>query len=143
MHAGCRETKKLLPESIGEGQLRYEVFIVESFELQFIPTVVENAMPMSSGQTYAIVQLKEINGKNIQQAFGLSEVVITSGVNIAKYPIGEMADYGEESPILEGVARDITNVKFPLDKMTLKFYSLLTGQEYSVDVRKVYSTVAY
>jgi hypothetical protein len=141
--SSCGRSKKIQPETIGEGQLRFEVYMIDDFELQFVPTIVENAMPMSSGGTYAILQLKEINGKNIQQAFGLSQIVITSGVNIETYDVGEMNDFGQESPILEGVARGIKNVKFPLDKIVLKFYNLKTGESYAVDAKKVYSTIAY
>lgn len=141
--AGCNHSKKIQPERIGEGQLKFEVYIIDDFELQFVPTVVENAMPMSSGDIYAIIQLKEINGKNIQQAFGLSQIVVTSGVNIETYDIGEMNDFGQESPILEGVARGIKNVKFPLDKIVLKFYNLKTGEPYAIESKKVYSTIAY
>lgn len=140
---GCNRSKKIQPELIGEGQLRYEVFVIDDFELQFVPIAVENAMPMSSGDTYVIVQLKEINGKNIQQSFGLSQVVITSGVNVETFDIGEMSDFGQESPILEGVVRGIKNVKFPLDKIVLKFYNLKTGEPYAIESKKVYSTIAY
>lgn len=140
---GCGAGKKVSPEIIGEGDLKYAIYVVGGYELQFKPTLVDNAMPMSSGERYLIASLHEVNGRNIQNAFGLTQITIHSGVTSEKYDIGEMSDFGTESPTLEGVVRKIRQNKTPLDKVILHFIEISTGEQHSIEARNVYSTIAY
>jgi hypothetical protein len=116
---------------------------VLAFRVQFTPTLVINAMPMATGDPYLILELKEIDGKNIQPALALDHVVMEFNGKKTKVDITEMQDFGTDSPILQGVVRDIPKDVNKLDRVTLHFFEIVSLKTHELTVQNLNSTVAY
>jgi hypothetical protein len=100
-------------------------------------------MPGSNSAPYLIVKLTEIEGKNIQSDLALDNVVLEYNGKQQKIEITEMHDFGSDSPILEGVVRDLGRDVSRLDKVTVNFFEINSLKVHSLAVKDLNSTVAY
>jgi hypothetical protein len=140
----CDKTKKStsLEESIA-GIAASEVYTLMNYRVQFTPTLVINAMPGSNSDPYLIVKLTEVEGKNIQSDLALNHVVLEYNGKQQKIEISEMHDFGSDSPILEGVVRDLGRDVSRLDIVTIHFFEINSLKEHTLSVKNLNSTIAY
>lgn len=140
----CNKTKKTaLTETLSPGIASSEVYDLMSYRIQFTPTLVINGMPGSNSDPYLIVKLTEIEGKNIQADIAIDNVVLEYNGKKQKIEISEMHDFGSDSPILEGVVRDLGRDVARLDIVTIHFFEINSLKEHTLSVKNLNSTVAY
>lgn len=140
----CNKTKKTTPlESSTAGIATSEVYDLMSYRVQFTPTLVINGMPGSNSDPYLIVKLTEIEGKNIQTDIAIDNVVLEYSGKKQKIEISEMHDFGSDSPILEGVVRNLGRDLSRLDIVTIHFFEINSLKEHTLSVKNLNSTIAY
>jgi len=140
----CNKTKKTaLTDTSTPGIASSEVYDLMSYRVQFTPTLVINGMPGSNSAPYLIVKLTEIEGKNIQSDLALDHVVLEYNGKQQKIEITEMHDFGSDSPILEGVVRDLGRDLSRLDKVTIHFFEINSLKVHTLSVKDLNSTIAY
>jgi len=117
---------------------------VNGYKLLFEPSLIFNAMPLANenNEQYIILKLTEIEGKNIQFAFGLQNVILVHGGQSDTLKISEIHDFGLESPIIEGVVRGL-KVPTTLDVVTLEFAEFNSGTVHKVSYKNVRTFTAY
>lgn len=117
---------------------------VKGYKLLFEPSLIFNAMPGANqnNEQYIILKLTEIEGKNIQFAFGLQNVILAYSGQSDTLKISELHDFGLESPIIEGVVRGL-KVPQVLDEVTLEFAEFNSGVVHKVSYKNVRTFTAY
>jgi hypothetical protein len=117
---------------------------VKGYKLLFEPSLIFNAMPLANenNEQYIILKLTEIEGKNIQFAFGLQNVILVHSGQSDTLKISEIHDFGLESPIIEGVVRGL-KVPQTLDVVTLEFAEFNSGVVHKVSYKNVRTFTAY
>jgi hypothetical protein len=140
----CNKAKKTtaLEESTA-GIAASEVYDLMSYRVQFTPTLVINGMPGTNSDPYLILKLTEIEGKNIQSDLAIDNVVLEYNGKKQKIEISEMHDFGSDSPILEGVVRNLGRDVSRLDIVTIHFFEINSLKEHTLSVKNLNSTIAY
>ncbi len=140
----CNKTKKTtLTDTLNPGIASSEVYDLMSYRVQFTPTLVINGMPGSNTDPYLIVKLTEIEGKNIQSDLAIDKVILEYNGKQQKIEISEMHDFGSDSPILEGVVRNLGRDVSRLDIVTIHFFEINSLKEHTLSVKNLNSTIAY
>ena len=140
----CNKTKKAtLTDTLNPGIATSEVYDLMNYRVQFSPTLVINGMPGSNTDPYLIVKLTEIEGKNIQSDLAIDKVILEYNGKQQKIEISEMHDFGSDSPILEGVVRNLGRDVSRLDIVTIHFFEINSLKEHTLSVKNLNSTVAY
>lgn len=140
----CNKTKKTtLTDTLNPGIASSEVYDLMTYRVQFTPTLVINGMPGSNTDPYLIVKLTEIEGKNIQSDLAIDQVILEYNGKQQKIEISEMHDFGSDSPILEGVVRNLGRDVSRLDIVTIHFFEINSLKEHTLSVKNLNSTIAY
>jgi hypothetical protein len=140
----CNKTKKtVLTDTSTPGIASSEVYDLMSYRVQFTPTLVINGMPGSNSDPYLIVKLTEIEGKNIQSDLAIDKVILEYNGKQQKIEISEMHDFGSDSPVLEGVVRNLGRDVSRLDIVTIHFFEINSLKEHTLSVKNLNSTIAY
>lgn len=125
--------------------IKKTVFKVGSFDLQFKPTIIQNAMPTMDGaprKDYMILILQELNGANIQSVFGMTHVELDYGLRKDKIALTEIHDFGMDSPTLEAVLRE-WDYSPAIKQITLYIVDITSGREFTITVDAPATSVAY
>jgi hypothetical protein len=145
--SSCSKEKKVAQteELLSGVAIKKSIFRIGKYDLQFKPTIVQNAMPTMDGQArkdYMILILQELNGANIQSVFGMTHVELDYGLKKDKIALTEIHDFGMDSPTLEAVLRE-WDFNSPIKKVTVYLVDIPSGNEYSITVDTPATTVAY
>jgi len=145
--SACSKEKKVTQtdELLSGMAIKKTVFKVGSFDLQFKPTIIQNAMPTMDGaprKDYMILILQELNGANIQSVFGMTHVELDYGLRKDKIALSEIHDFGMDSPTLEAVLRE-WDYSSAIKQVTLYIVDITSGREFTITVDAPATSVAY
>ncbi len=145
--SACSKEKKVAQteELLSGVAIKKSVFRIGKYDLQFKPTIIQNAMPSVDGaarKEYMILILQELNGANIQPVFGMTHVELDYGLKKDKIALTEIHDFGMDSPTLEAVLRE-WDFSSSIKQVTLFLVEITSGKEFTITVDAPASSVAY
>lgn len=145
--SSCSKGRKVAEseELLSGMAIKKTVFKVGSFDLQFKPTIIQNAMPTmdrAPRKDYMILILQELNGANIQSVFGMTHVELDYGLRKDKIALTEIHDFGMDSPTLEAVLRE-WDYSSAIKQITLYIVDITSGREFTITVDAPATSVAY
>jgi hypothetical protein len=145
--SACSKEKKVAQteELLSGVAIKKSVFRIGKYDLQFKPTIIQNAMPTMDGgprKDYMVLILQELNGANIQPVFGMTHVEFDYGLKKDKIALTEIHDFGSDSPTLEAVIRDWDQSQ-QIKGVTLFLVEISSQQTFTISVSAPATSVAY